>query len=53
MKTIRNPKCVCGGGLMPLWKNSNWVYTKCKLEQELPKEKTSSDTWMSYKYQTA
>ena len=45
MEDTRRYTCACGGNLMPLWKNNNWVCTNCKLEQSLPKEKDSVDNW--------
>ena len=45
MKTVRDTKCVCGGGLMPLWKTSNWFCIECKLEQSLSKDKKPVDKW--------
>jgi hypothetical protein len=45
MITVRDPKCICGGGLMPLWRSSKWVCSKCKLEQSLSESKIVVDNW--------
>ena len=45
MTTVRDPKCICGGELMPVWRNDKWFCTKCNLEQILPKEQKPVDSW--------